>query len=358
MRLYTYPDQVTKDGRRVVIHYSNAETREERLEAWQEYHGQFGMAEIGLAAETIVKAGFDWQAATSPEDVVALAEAVRDLAAQPLVVERQLPLSWLVDSHGSLLGVTSLSAISQAIELAELIDEDWRTLVRSTTAVNVILNELPRLQAKADAMTTQTVGNPAPAPVVAIETKIEAPAPIKAPTITVAVQPVAKPTPAAPSNTSTEPRLHGKARVEQRRREAEARKANATPPKPGEVFKKKGEELVICTGSRCLRTFPFAEARVAKSIKSVQHALGARRFDQITESNLPFVCLCPDCADRILKSGHQSIAEAIVARDEAIRAAEQWQAEHPRPTQAKKPVGKPQPRPNNSSHPPGSAHTV
>ncbi len=263
--------------------------------------------ELGCAVTTLEVTGFSLLGLSNAKQVIVKAKAVRTLAADPLVVERQLPLSWLVGVDGKLLGIDGLSAIATAIELAEQIGEDW-TKWSTTTAVNVIVHHLPRLQALVEAKA---------------QVKVEAPTPAK-----------------------TKPKgLSKGARKALRRQKALAR-AEATQTKPvhvpppatvaepvvkfvpGKVVTKDGIAHVVCTGryGNCLKLTPFDNALVAKSLGSVMHALRIRRYSEISVENLPSVSFCADCALAIL-AAWQTIPEALANRDRKIAEAERYQAE-------------------------------
>jgi hypothetical protein len=76
---------------------------------------------------------------------------------------------------------------------------------------------------------------------------------------------------------------------------------------PGLVIQKDGVPHVVCTGQRgqCFKLTPVDKALVAKSITSIMHALGVRRFSEIDEDNLPSISFCPTCAKHILLGGFQ-----------------------------------------------------
>lgn len=310
-----YPSTAAKLGRKFLIHLHGK---------WVGIRVTVPHAEIGVGVFTLEHFGVDWHDLSTPEQVVARAEAIRGLAANPLVTERQLPLSWLVDVSGETMGVNGLSAVASAIELAETLDEDWSTWPQRYSATAIVTIILPALQAQADEKQALEIEALA-----ATEVKIEAaPAPVetKAPYAKVELEPTAH------------QRLFGKARKEQRRLEAIARNGapKATPapakpeaPKPGTLVLVNGVEHAVCTGKHgaCGLLVPMSELRVPASIGWARNAIGnilerPVRFEELTPELLALVGFCPEDAARALKSGHQSVTEALVARDSRLAEIE------------------------------------
>lgn len=258
---------------------------------------------IGRAAAVLDAVGFDWQTFSSPEDIIAKANAVMVIAAHPLVVNHGLPLQWLVGSAATPLGDAELKAIERAIELAEQLGEDWRKWPETVTPGHVVAHELPRLIAKSEA--------PAPA-----EPQQKRPSRGQRKALrrqkALARAQAAKPTVAAVP-VPTQPQTHESERV---------------VFTPGLVIDKGDVPHVVCTGRRgqCLRLTPVSDAQVG-SIGAIKRKLGLRRWDEITEAHLASISFCGECADHILAGGHQAIGEAIKAIAAKIVACETRQAE-------------------------------
>lgn len=308
-----YPNSATVLGRKVLMHHHGR------------WVGVSGCQQtIGLAARMLELIGFDWRNISSPEDVVAKAEAIRTLAAQPIVVEHGLPIKWLVGVDGDLLGIDGLSAIAQAIELAERVNEDWRQWIYTTTAVDVLVRELPRLQTKAEAKTerkalpkgvrkaiaraksngdwdeVRRLGGIIPAHVLEARKAAEL-AKAKPAALTLAI-----PTKAETTHAIAPPE----------------------PLKPGTVIDKDGVPHVVCTGRHgsCLALVPVDKALVAKSLGSVMHALGIRRYEDLNEGNLMKISFCETCGPHILLGGCQTVPVALEAKARKIAEAEAYQA--------------------------------
>ena len=275
------PSDLVVLGRKALMHVTSEEDHQEAADrgilTWQ-LSTLAEIKRVGTMAAVCEKHDVEWRSVSTLEQLEAMAKSVVELAASDIVKEFGLPIEWLRGQDGSLLGVNGLSVIAKVL----------------------------RAKCKGSKQVTEWIAQ------------------------TSAVETVTK----AVNETKPHKRSKG-ARRGDRRRKAQARKANpvippakvapvvpVTPtavaitgkielPKPGTVIKRGTRTLAVCNGrhGNCRALVSFDRASVSTSFGAIKRQLGLSRDQYVQVEDVPKAAFCPSCAPFVLKGGSITVTQ-------------------------------------------------